>query len=110
MIQDFIREHNELYSDPKQVRKLKVLGVALAKVLLERKLQSASEPILDAICLCIRVGAEMFDGNSCFFEFGNGFTDFFIVPRSDEVDEKHIFPSACANRTRLDAHNIQSPF
>lgn len=50
MIQDFIREHNELYSDPKQVRKLKVLGVALAKVLLERKLQSASEPILDAIC------------------------------------------------------------
>lgn len=50
MIQDFIREHNELYSDPKQVRRLKVLGVALAKVLLERKLQSASEPILDAIC------------------------------------------------------------
>lgn len=25
MIQDFIREHNELYSDPKQVRRLKVL-------------------------------------------------------------------------------------
>ena len=50
MIQDFIREHNELYSDPAAIRKLKVKGIALAKLLLERGLDKADVALLDAVC------------------------------------------------------------
>lgn len=50
MIQDFIREHNELYSDPAAIRKLKVKGIALAKLLLERGLDKADAALLDAVC------------------------------------------------------------
>ena len=50
MIQDFIREHNELYSDPAAIRRLKVKGIALAKLLLERGLDKADAALLDAVC------------------------------------------------------------
>ena len=50
MIQDFIRAHNTLYSDPKQIRRLKIHGIALAKILLDRRLDAASDSLVDAVC------------------------------------------------------------